>query len=59
MEEKLKEKLNKAIQFKIKYYVKEMNREEYQVKIHLYDGFIHELRELQEILNQHHTSNDQ
>ena len=47
----MNEKLLKLINVKIKYYIKQMIREEYQIKITLYDEFIHELEELKQVVN--------
>ena len=38
--------LKKLIEKKVNYYVKQMNRVEYQAQVTLIDEFIHELREL-------------
>ena len=42
------EDLKKLINFKIKYWIKEMDRAEFSVRANHCDEFIHELRELQE-----------
>ena len=42
--------LKKKTNQQIRYYQRQWDREEYQVKITLYDEFIHDLRELQDIM---------